>query len=160
MPIRTGMLPLGLLAFLVLLGNQPCGPIPGDALEGAVSGEPVSDWSFSDAYSRCLVEVRPEDPHSVTTSCFAGEGALYVPAIMGDSKRWTKLAIEDARARIKIGETVYPVTLERIEDPAERRAVARLGYQKYHGEEAPRDWEPSDDRWYFRVTSRAPGAPR
>lgn len=143
-------------SFVTLLGNQPCGPIPGGALEGPVHVEPVRDWSFSDAHPRCLVEVRPEDPHSVTTSCFADEGALYVPAIMGDSKHWTHWAIEHPHARVKIGDEIYPVTIERVEDAAARRRAARAGYRKYQGQDPPEDWETPEDRWYFRLTWRSP----
>lgn len=150
---------LGCASFLLLLGNQPCGPIPGDALEGPVHGERVDDWAFSDAYPRCQIEVRPSDPHSVTTSCFAGDGVIYVPAIMGESKRWTQWAAEDPRARIKIGETIYPVTIVRIEDDAERRLAGLTGYRKHHDEEPEPDWEVPEDRWYFRLTSRPEVAP-
>jgi len=150
-PTRAALL----LGFLVLLGNQPCGPIPGDALEGEEVLEPVADWSFADAWPRCQLEVRPADPHSVTTYCFAGEGVLYVPAIMGDSKKWTKLAVADPRARIRIGGKIHPVTIERVDDPAERLVAARLGYRKYQdGEVPPDDFEVPDDRWFFRLTSR------
>lgn len=146
---------LGLVAGLALLGNQPCGPIPGGRLEGEEVPEPVTDWSFTDAHSRCNVEVRPADPHSVTTSCAASGGVLYVPAIMGDSKQWTKMAMADSRARVRVGERIYPVTIERVEAPEERLDAARLGYRKYHdGEEPPADFDVPDDRWYFRLTSR------
>ncbi len=141
-------------SFTALLGNQPCGPIPGDALEGSVHTEPVTDWSFSDAHSRCVLEVRPEDPHSVTTSCFADGDVIYVPAIMGDSKRWTKWATADPSARLRIGDTIYPVTIERIEDERERVHAAKTGYRKYQEEEPEPGWEPSEDRWYFRLRSR------
>jgi hypothetical protein len=151
-PLRSALL----LGFLVLLGNQPCGPIPGDALEGELVAEPVADWSFVDAVPRCQLEVRPEQPHSVTTYCFAGDdGVLYVPAIMGDSKKWTKLAVADPRARIRIAGKIHPVTIERIDDPTERLVAARLGYRKYHdGEEPPADFDVPEDRWFFRLRSR------
>ncbi|NNL64980.1 MAG: hypothetical protein HKP30_01930 [Myxococcales bacterium] len=152
---------LGLAAFLALLGNQPCGPLPGSALEGEAVDTPVSDWSFSDAHSRCLLEVRPDDPHSITVSCFAGDGVLYVPAIMGESKQWPKMVAADPRARVKIGDAIYPVTIERILDPAERERAARASYRKYHdGEDPPRDWKVPEDRWFFRLGSRTPEAGR
>lgn len=145
--------------FLALLGNQPCGPLPGDALEGETVAAPVSDWSFSDAHSRCLLEVRPADPHSITVSCFADGRVLYVPAIMGESKKWPKMALADPHARIKIGDTIHPVTIERVLEDEERRVAARAGYRKYHdGEDPPDDWEVPEDRWFFRLTSRAPDA--
>lgn len=154
---RARVLALGVAAGVALLGNDPCGPLPGGALTGEVVGEPVSDWSFVDDHARCQLEVRPAEPHSVTTYCFADGAALYVPAIMGDSKKWTKMALAEPAARIRVGERIYPITLERLVDPAGRRAAAVAGYRRHHdGADPPADFEVKEDRWYFRATSRQP----
>jgi len=140
---------------LSLLGNGPCGPLPGGRLDGEVVDQAVHDWSFVDDYRHCQLEVRPEKPHSVTTYCFAAGDVLYVPAIMGDGKQWTKMAVAEPRARIRIGGRIYPVQLERVLDPAELRAAAEAGYRRQNdGEDPPPDFEQKADRWYFRVTSR------
>ncbi len=152
---RTRACVLALAAGLGLLGNQPCGPLPGKALEGEVVTEPVTDWSFVDEHARCQVEVRPSEPHSVTTYCFAEEGVLYVTAIMGESKKWTNFAVTEPDARIRIGERIFPVRMERLDDPADRRTAAEAAYRRHHdGAEPPADFEVKEDRWYFRVTSR------
>ncbi len=146
---------LGLAVVCSLLGNQPCGPLPGDALEGQEVPGPVSDWSFSDAHSRCHLEVRPSDPHSITTTCYVHEGQLYVPARMGDAKKWTKMVLADPRGRIRIGERIYPVRIERVEDDALRRDAALSGWRKYNpGEASPGDFEISEDHWIFELQSR------
>jgi hypothetical protein len=152
---RARLCALGLAAAVGLVGSDPCGPIPGGALSGELVTEPVSDWSFVDEQRHCQVEVRPSDPYSVTTYCFGNGDSLYVPAIMGESKRWTKLAVAEPDALIRVGERIYPVHFERLTDEADRRAAAEAGYRHHHhGEEPPEDLEVDDDRWYFRVTSR------
>jgi len=153
--LRGRVFALGLAAGFGLLGNDPCGPVPGGALDGEVVSEPIDDWGFASDHGRCQLEVRPAEPHSVTTYCFADGAVLYVPAIMGDSKQWTKLALANPDARIRIGGRLYPVTLERLVDAADRRAAAEAGHRRHHGGVAPPpDFEVEEDRWYFRATSR------
>jgi len=152
---RGRILALGVTVGLSLLGNGPCGPLPGGRLDGEVVDQAVHDWSFVDDYRHCQLEVRPEKPHSVTTYCFAAGDVLYVPAIMGDGKQWTKMAIAEPQARIRVGGRIYPVLLERVLDPAELRAAAEAGYRRQNdGEDPPPKFEQKADRWYFRVTSR------
>jgi hypothetical protein len=155
---RGRALALGVAATLGLAGNGPCGPIPGGELSGELATEPVDDWSFAADVKHCQVEVRPSAPHSVTTYCFPDGEVLYVPAIMGADKQWTKMALAEPEARIRVGERIHLVTLERLVAPDERRAAAAAGYRSRHdGADPPDDFEVKDDRWYFRVTSRPPG---
>lgn len=148
---------LGVAAGLALAGNGPCGPLPGGRLSGEVVTEPVHDWSFAAKVRHCQFDVRPENPYSVTTYSFpfpAG-AVLYVPAIMGEDKRWTMLAVEEPDARIRVGDRIYPVTLRHLKAPDERRAAAEAGYRRrHHGAEPPADLEVKADCWYFRATSR------
>jgi len=152
---RGRVLALGLAAGLVLVGNDPCGPLPGSELSGEVVTEPVGDWSFAADVSRCQLEVRPGDPHSVTTYCLPDHEVLYVAAIMGADKQWTKMALAEPTARLRIAGRIYPVTLERLVAPEERLAAAVAGYRSRHdGADPPDDFEVDDHRWYFRVVSR------
>ena len=61
--------------------------ISGRTLSGEEFPYP-ENWDFTNDHFTIAVETRPEDPHSVTTVCFVHEGALYVPAQSGSSKRW------------------------------------------------------------------------
>ncbi len=143
-------------AALISLAVGPCGPCPGGGLSGEVATSLPADWSFSDAHSRCLVELGTTDgPYSITTSCWVHDGALHVPAMMAERKRWTRIALERPDVRIQIGDTVFPLHAERIVDETERMAAFRAGYRKYHdGESPPPDWEVPDDRWVFRMVPR------
>ena len=78
--------------------DGPIGPLSGGRLGGEERPAPI-DWSFSDDHPTIAVEVRPDDPHSVTTVCFVAGGELYVPARDAAEKEWTQLALADPRAR-------------------------------------------------------------
>jgi hypothetical protein len=67
------------------------------------------DWLFTNEFQTIKVETNPENPHSVTTLCFVREGKLIIPAQEGHTKQWPQYALEDNRARIKVGDHIYPV---------------------------------------------------
>ena len=133
---------------LWIVRSDPIGPLSGRAFTGEEAPYP-DDWSFSDEHMTIAIEVRPEDPHSVTTICFVVDGVLHVPASNGSKKRWTQYLLEDPRVRLKIGDRVYPANAVRVtpEDPSY--------YLKAGGEKYPRLLEssedPPDDLWLFRI---------
>ncbi|MFQ5697667.1 MAG: class I SAM-dependent methyltransferase [Myxococcota bacterium] len=139
-------------AVLYALRTNPLGPVSGRALTGQVVNEPITDWSFSDAYTTIAVETRPAAPHSVTTICFTLDGALYVPADKGSRKTWTHFAIADPRVRVKIGSKVYPARATRVLDDSLRSALTDAARAKYDFE-GDRSF---DDVWLFRMESRLP----
>ncbi|MBW2291169.1 MAG: hypothetical protein JRG89_18950 [Deltaproteobacteria bacterium] len=136
--------------FAWLLRTNPIGPISGRALTGVETPYP-DDWGFTDEYFTIALEVRPAAPHSVTTVCFVHEGDLYVPAQSGSTKEWTQLVLDDPRARIKVGERVFPVRAVRVvdADPADYLSSAGKKYDQLDsGEEIP------EDIWLFRIEPR------
>lgn len=138
------------LAVLALLAA--CGPVarfPGGRLRGELVTEPVSDWSFSDAFQTIAVETRPVFPHSVTTLCFTHEGELYVPAAGASRKKWTHYVLDDPNVRVKIGDKVYLAKVTVLHDafPPALRESARKKYPRIGSGEVP-------DLWVFRVESR------
>lgn len=139
------------LAAAASLGIGPCGPLPGGALSGDEVTSAVRDWSFANEVPRCAVEVRPASPHSVTVNCMAWQGRLFVSCSKCAPKRWSRYALEDADGRVRVGEHVYPVSLRRVEEPAELDAVWRARAAKL-GEDEP---EPRPEGWWsFELTSR------
>lgn len=81
---------------------------PGGALGGEVVSEPVDDWSFVDSAFIDL-EVRPDDPYSVTLNYFVKEGKLYIdPA---EDRDWYQYLKADDRVRVRFGfdDRVYPL---------------------------------------------------
>ncbi len=145
-------MPLALLAFAaVSLGIGPCGPIPGGGLPGNEVELPVADWSFVDRIPRCAVEVRPDSPHSVTVNCMSWQGDLFVSCSDCAGKRWSSYALANPAGRIQIGKDVYPVTLERVEDPTRLDAVWKARAAKVGDEQGT----PRPDGWWtFQLRSR------
>ena len=126
-------------------------PIAGGSLSGEVVTAPVRDWSIANEVPRCAVEVRPADPHSVTVNCMSREGRLYVSCSSCEGKRWSAMALAEPAGRIRIGERIHPVTLRRVEDPAELDAVWQARAAKVGGEAG----EPRPEGWWtFELTSR------
>jgi hypothetical protein len=102
----------------------------------------------------CQVQVNAGLPHAVNLNCMASEGRLYLSCANCAGKRWSSAALSDPRARLRANEAVYPVTLARIEDPAELDAAWRARATKIA---APVDSRRPEGWWSFRAESR-PGA--
>jgi hypothetical protein len=134
--------------------NGPIGPLAGGRLDGIERTAPT-DWAFSDEYSTIAVEVRPADPHSVTVVCFVSGGELYIPAQDAAKKEWTQMALEEGRARVRIGDELYPIQLVKVEDASELEGAYQAASRKY-----PRLAERGDGRipegvWLFRAERRS-----
>ncbi len=140
---------VGLAAYL--LRSDPWGPVAGKRLSGAEAPWPPS-WETLQDVPLAAVEVRPDDPHSVTTWWFVYQGHLYIPASDGSTKQWTRMLLADPRVRVKIGDAIYLGRAERDTSPPETFFAALI--EKYPqlaeraGEEAP------DDLWFFRIEPR------
>lgn len=121
-----------------------------------VSGDEATypaDWSFTNDYPTIFVESRPDDPHSVTTSCWLHEGALYIPAQSGSTKSWTHYVLDDPRVRIKVGDTVYLARLDRVGEDRIPRLVASRA-EKYPPAVDSNPQDAPKDVWVFRVSDR------
>src|SRR2546427_4648725 len=68
------------LVTLRIVGLDPKDRRPGLWLTGDLVTKPVTDWSFTDKYPTIFVQTRSWYglPHSVTTSCTAHNGRLYL----------------------------------------------------------------------------------
>lgn len=116
----------------VLMGFGPCtsGPrfvqiIPGGVVNGTPVTEKIRDWSFA-GKGLCVLETRPEFPHSITVFCFNGGDKLYVGCRNCADKVWSGYVTNDNRARIKIKGSVYPVIMNRIAADALDQTWANL----------------------------------
>ncbi len=133
-----------------LLRSNPVGPIAGRAVTGSEVPYPA-DWRFTDEHFTIAVEVRPDDPHSVTVICFVHQGDLYVPAQDGSSKSWPKYALEDPRVRIKVGDQVFAARANRVGD-VEIESLLASAAMKYD-QLAEREELP-EDIWLFQIAPR------
>jgi hypothetical protein len=142
---------LVVLAFSVRFHDGPVGPLPGGPLEaGPVEPSPVTDWNFAQAEDTIELQLLSQQ-RSRTTWILVRDGEAFIPCAIGfpPGKTWHEHAMQDGRAMLRIEGKRYPVTLQRVEDPALSAALAERAKEKY--KRVP----PTDAGvWYFRVTSR------
>jgi hypothetical protein len=114
------------LAALLLVGCEPQDRRPGLWLSGEVAPTP-SDWTFSNEQMEIFVETRPwyGIRHSVTTVVATSNGKLFVPSIYSEpaefpgDKYWNSTIASDPNVRLKIGEKIYELRAQHVEDPEE-----------------------------------------
>lgn len=109
---------LGLSALLLGGCSGPFLVFPGGRLGGEEVTEPVEDWSFVDSMFMDL-ELRPDDPYSVTLNYFVRDGKLYIdPA---EDRTWYQYLKDDDRVRVRFGfdDRVYPLRAVLVGEPGE-----------------------------------------
>jgi hypothetical protein len=130
----------------------PCGQTPGLYLRGVEASEKVTDWSFANQVPLCQVQVDTGLlPHALNLNCWAdSSGGLYLSCGSCDGKRWSTAAVANNEARVRVGQTVYPVTLTRVADEGQLDRAWASRAVKLPGADEPRPggW------WTFRVSSR------
>jgi hypothetical protein len=154
-PARTlllallGIVVIGLLMTYLL--RCPCERIPGSTLSGQAVGDVITDWSFANDVALCQIQVHGLVPWSINLNCMADvEGALYLSCSQCDGKYWSGRALANPQARLRVGNRVYPVRLDRLNDPnsldhAWRTRAAKTGLGL--------DQSRPDHWWSFRVTT-------
>lgn len=139
---------LGLVLMLTACG--PIGFMSGGRIYGEVVPGPIADWSFSDAHMQIQVETRPSFPHSVTTIAWVHDGALHVPAMNPEGKRWTQHVLADPRVRLRIGDKVYAGRAVRVGDETSLESH-RASVEKKYPQLAERDAADLPPIWVFRI---------
>jgi len=140
--IVVGAIVAALLVALVVLrvvGLDPKGRRAGAWLTGEVVTTPVTDWSFTDKYPNIYVQTKTWYlvPHSVTASCTAKDGKLYLTSIYRPGsqfprdKAWNGNIMRDPRVRLKIDDKLYDQRLALVTDEAEKDAVLEAKARKY-----------------------------
>jgi len=129
----------------------PCGPLPGVALWGDLSRQPVEDWGLANEVPLCQLQVRNGIlPQSINLNCMSVDGDLFVSCSSCAEKRWSAIAVDHPQGRIRVDGVVYPVLFKRLLDSTEldRAWQARSKKLKL----APAKTRP-DDWWSFQLTS-------
>jgi hypothetical protein len=145
----VGSLVVGVLLLYAVGGmlfDGPLGPIPGGALQGPVSDMPPADWSGVEKVIE--LEIRPDKPWSLSIWAAAVDGELYALSKFGARRPWPAAALEDPRVRIRTNGKIYERRFEKIDDPALRARLAIVFAERYGGEPAPPEDDPT---WYFRL---------
>lgn len=127
----------------------PCERVPGGYLVGEAVEEEVSDWSFVNSEPLCQIEVGNLLRHSVNLNCMSFDGGLYLSCANCEGKRWSTIALDSGRGRIRVGDNVYPVSLEQVTDPDVLDAAWQARADKLGRESTAR----ADGWWSFRLNS-------
>lgn len=156
------LLALAAAAFFTWFWLCPCERTPGAYLRGELVEEPVVDWRFANDVPLCQIQVptRPL-PHAINLNCMATEqGDLYLSCAQCEGKRWSTAALADPRARLRLGDAVYPVLLSHVTDAEEIDGAWQARTAKLHalrvgdGSPPPQNPRPDDAAWWtFRVLS-------
>ena len=137
------ILVLGLSALSFGACSGPFLVFPGGRLGGTEVTEPVEDWSFVDSTFMDL-ELRPEDPYSVTLNYFVRDGKLYVdPA---EDREWYQYLKADDRVRVRFGfgDRVYPLPPGRDVRRDPRPSRGRSGGRRSHHPRGPAHLRPTE----------------
>ena len=163
----AGLLLASYAGFLVFSSICPCVTMPGGYLFGDRVEAPVADWNDTTANQENLCQLQiwaGIRPHSINLNCMATpEGELFLSCSVCDRKYWAARVEADEEALLRLGDLVYPVTLNRETDPATmdrafRARVEKLQYTDIETMVTPRpplDQQRFDHWWTFRVTSRS-----
>ncbi len=125
-------------AYLAFVGVEPADRRPGTLLAGTEQPLPM-DLSFLDAAMEVELETRPwfGIPFSVTVVVARDENAIYVPSLYDaaqpfpGTKYWNHVVAANPNVRLRVEETLYPLSITPVMDQTEfRAAFAALG-RKY-----------------------------
>ena len=159
----AGLVFLGFIVFSVVC---PCAVTPGGVLFGDVVKEPISDWNNTTANQENLCQLQiwaGVRPHSINLNCMATpQGELFLSCSVCDRKYWAARVGRDEEAVLRLGSLLYPVYINREQDPetmdrAFRARVAKLQHTDIDTMVTPRPplgQERFDHWWTFRVSSR------
>ena len=140
----------------------PCDRTPGGYLFGDAPEGSISDWSFANDVPLCQIQVSAGlIPYSINLNCMAtSSGDLYLSCGACENKGWGGRALDNGRMRIRLAETVYPVTATRVLDPNEldRAWIARVAKLQVHNSPlnpaVPVGTPRAHNWWSFRLVSR------
>ena len=159
--VLTALVAAPLAAFLYWFFNCPCDRVPGGYLLGAEAEAPVTDWSFANDVPLCQIQISAGIlPHAINLNCMSAAGELYLSCSQCGTKRWSNAVLDNGVARLRLNETVYPVTIARVMDPDELDRAWDARATKLNTLTEPPTPPPppgasrTDDWWSFRLVSR------
>jgi len=148
--------------FVVWSSSCPCDRTPGGYLFGDAPDGVVTDWSFANDVPLCQIQVSTGlVPYSINLNCMATtSGELYLSCGACETKGWGGRMLKNGSSRIRLGESVYPVTATRVlnSDELDRAWGARAVKLQLHSSAlnpaVPLGTPRADNWWSFRLVSR------
>ncbi|MFT4862813.1 MAG: hypothetical protein ACI95C_002037 [Pseudohongiellaceae bacterium] len=148
--------------FMIYSSVCPCERTPGGFLFGERAAEPVTDWNFANDVALCQLQIYAGmRPHSINLNCMSTpQGELFLSCSTCEQKYWARQVGENETAVMRLNGIVYPVTLNRVTNPARLDAAwqARVSkLQTFGGAPVNPTPDPSAMRpghwWSFQVQS-------
>ncbi|MEM7080013.1 MAG: nitroreductase/quinone reductase family protein [Pseudomonadota bacterium] len=142
------------IASMLSFGLAGCGdssPLSGGALTAAEAPLP-DEWTAVAADNVVQLETNPDDPYSVNLWVIGQGPNLYVYRGTSDAT-WVDNIKANPAVRIQIGESVYALRAERVEDDAEFSTFADAWESKY-GSDRPQETNPAD-AYLYRLVPRS-----
>ena len=121
-----GAIILALIGWAAVIGIEPADRRPGTVLAGTVSELPPS-WEIIDDVAEVHVETHPwwGIPLSVTVVIGRDGEQLYSPSIYAEpaefpgTKFWNSIIQDNPEVRLRVGERIYNMRLEPVQDAQE-----------------------------------------
>jgi len=148
------LLVAALFAGVAYLSTCPCERVPGAWLIGDEQAGEVTDWSFVNDRTEvplCQLEITTWRPHSINLNCMSADNTLFVSCSRCAGKQWSNDALTHPNARIRAGNSIYPVTVTRVTSNAELNQAWQARARKTASKAAPRP----DHWWSFKLASRS-----
>ncbi len=98
-----------IVLLLLLAACEPVGPIPGTRLSGTTA-VPPADWTGLNAVE--VVQLEVTGPYVVNVWGVGLRDGYYVVAAEGNDSKWARRIQRDAKVRLRIGDTIYPLVAE------------------------------------------------
>lgn len=120
---------------------------------GELSGTEVdvpTTWRFEEVSSLAQLETNPDDPYSINLVYVQMNGQLYVYA--GDTRtNWVHHMDKNPLVRLKVGDSIYPLSAVRVEDENELTEFAAIWAGRSMFSRDPMQF---DEVWLYRLESR------
>lgn len=150
--LLIGIILLALLVFF--FRSDPIGMIPGKALSGELMPKPTQ-WPTCEKNQTLAIEVRPEQPHSVTAWYFIYRNTLFVPASNPKEKRWPSYAVKNPKVKVKICGQLFAATATLKTSYPKTTLLNELTdkYPTYRGQDLKKMAASAgpDDLWVFEI---------
>jgi len=140
-------LAVGVTGYVARWTGGPIGPVPAGTLRGAFGSAALPDLASLGSRRELQLQVNPDRPRSMNVWLLVVDGELYVPSGFPRWKVWPEVVLRDPRAVLRVDDTLYDVTAERVDDPALRERLEAALQEKY-------GTPGGAETWFFRIRPR------
>lgn len=113
----------------LILTFDPDEQRPGTRLTGNLADTPDFEWDLLGEGRNIHLQMNTwyGVPHSITVRAMPHGGELFIPCGRCADKWWPSLVASDNAVLVRVGDTLYPGTLERVTEPMQKHRVFGMG---------------------------------